>query len=250
MNPFSNLKSDGLEEAQDRLGGFQPLETDAYEATIKMAYAGQSQGGAQNVTILADINGKEFRETIYITNKKGENFFLNKQDNTKKVPLPGFTTIDDICLIAGGAPLCDQPVEEKLVKIWDPEERKEMPKSVPVLIGLLGQKVGLGIIKQTVDVNEKDGSGNYVPTGKTRDENTIDKVFDVDSNLTVVEARNELTAGVFMTSWVEKNKGQTRDKTLKEAANQNGRSGRPAGGPPQAGGQAKTKSLFGNKSAA
>lgn len=248
MNPFAQLKNDGLEAAQDRLGGFSALETDVYEATIKVAYAGQSAGGAHNVTLLADINGAEYRETIYVTNKKGENFFQNKNDVTKKVPLPGFVTIDDLCLVTTGAPLCDQLIEEKMVKVWDRDAGAEMPKSVPVLTNLIGQKVRFGILKQTVDQNEKDASGNYVPSGKTRDENIIDKVFEYDSKLTVVEARNGLESAVFHDSWASKNRGVTRDRTSKEAANQNGRTGRPGAAPgaaPQAGALPKGKSLFG-----
>lgn len=247
MSIFSNLKSDGLEEAQDRLGGFQALDTDIYTGKVKVAYAGKSQGGAHNVTIVVDLAGREYRETIYVTNKKGENFFLNKNDPTKKVPLPGFTTIDHICMIAGGAPLADQPLEDKMVKVWDPEEKKEMPKSVPVLVDLIGKDIALGIVKQTVDVNEKNGD-EYVPTGKTRDENVIEKVFDVDTKLTVVEAVNGLTEGVFWDSWKEKNKGVTRDRTTKNPqGGQSGRPGRSAGAPPQAGEASKGKSLFGKK---
>ena len=108
MSFFKNLSSDGLEEAQDRLGGYQPLDTDIYHGVIKAMYAGQAASGAMNVTVIVDLNGKEYRETVYITNKNGENFFLNKQDKSKKVPLPGFTTIDDICLIATGSPLAEQ----------------------------------------------------------------------------------------------------------------------------------------------
>lgn len=249
MTLFSNLTNDGLEEAQDRLGGgFQALETDTYVATIKMAYADQAPSGARNVTFLFDINGTEFRETIYITNKAGQNWFPNKQDNTKKVPLPGFTTVDDICLVATGSPLAEQPTEDKMVKIWDREARQELPKAKPVLTELLGKTVGLGIVKQTVDVTEKQGDA-YVPTGKTRDENTIDKVFDVDTRLTVVEAKNGLEKGVFIESWTEKNKGQTRDRTAKDSA-KNGRPGASNNNtPPQAGAKPAGKSLFGKSAA-
>lgn len=247
MSKFANLKSDGLEEAEDRLGGSFTFETDVYEATIKVAYAGQSAGGALNVTVLADINGKEFRETIYVTNKAGQNFFLNKQDNTKKVPLPGFTTIEHLCLVATGNTLADQPTEEKMVKIWDYDEKKELPKSVDVLVDLIGQKVALGLVKQTVDINEKNGNGEYVPSGKTRDENTIDKVFDIDTKLTVIEAVNGSTTGTFQESWLSKNKGVTRDKTNKAAAGQTGQNGRPGGGAPQASSKPAGKSLFGKK---
>ena len=244
---FENMTNDGLEEAQDRLGGGFLLETDAYEAVIKVAYAGQSQGGARNVTIVAEAGGKEYRETIYFTNKKGENFFLNKDDNTKKVPLPGFTLIDDLCLVATGEGLAAQETEEKQVKVWDSEQKKEVPKAVPVLTALIGKKVGLTIVKSTVNVNEKVGN-DYVPTAKTRDENNIDKVFDIDSRMTVAEARDGREAG-FIDAWVEKNKGQTRDKTTK-ADNDNGRTGRPGAAPQAGSAPAGTRSLFGAKKAA
>src|SRR5690349_11112487 len=126
---FGNLSSEGLEQSSDRLGGFQPLQTDAYDMDIKVAYAGKSSGGAQSVTLIGDIDGREYRETIYVTNKKGENYFLNKDDQTKKVPLPGFTIVDELCLVTTDAPLSAQATEEKIVKVWDPETKSEQPKS-------------------------------------------------------------------------------------------------------------------------
>ena len=68
---FGNLSNDGLEQTQDRLGGFNVRETDVYEATIKVAYAGQSAGGARNVTLVVNLPDGEYSETIYVTNKKG-----------------------------------------------------------------------------------------------------------------------------------------------------------------------------------
>jgi len=250
---FGNLNNEGLEEAEDRLGGGSlTVDTDGYDATIKVAYAGKSAGGAQNVTFIFDLGGREYRETIYVTNKKGENFFLNKDDKTKKVPLPGFTTVNDICLVATGDPLWEQVTEDKMVKVYDFDENKELPKSVPVLTNLLGKPVTLAIVKQIVDKSKKDDSGNYVPTGETREENFIDKVFATETKLTVVEATKGVEA-TFYAAWVEKNKGQIRDKSSKDAGSgQSGRPGRSAGGPPQANGgtaAGKPKSLFGNKSA-
>lgn len=251
MSVFGNLSNDGLEQTQDRLGGFNVRETDVYEATIKVAYAGQSAGGARNVTLVVNLPDGEYSETIYVTNKKGENWFLNQNDQSKKVPLPGFTTIDDICIVTTGEPLNKQPDEEKIVKIYDYDEKKELPKSVPVLTELTGKKVLLGIVRQTVDKNVKnDSTGEYEPSGETRDENVIEKVFHFPSKITVVEAREAEKAGkepeaVFHDKWVEKHKGVTKNKT-KAGAN-GGQSGRPGGGAPQAGAtqQKKTNSLFG-----
>lgn len=249
MSLFGNLKNDGLEESQDRLGGFQPLETDVYTGTIKMAYAGQAASGARSITLLVDIGSREYRETIYITNKKGENWFLNKDNNTKRVPLPGFTTIDDICLVTDGKPLADQEVEDKMVKVYDVEAKKELPKSVPVLTGLLNKVVSLGIVNTLENKNVKQGN-DYVATADTRKVNTIEKVFHTETRMSVVEARNGIEKPAFWDAWAERNKGVTRDKrTIKDGDTTPPKAGRPQAGAPQAatgGGKART-SLFGNK---
>lgn len=252
MGLFNNLKSEGLEQSQDRLGGFQVVESGVYEgATIKLAYAGKAtSSNAQNVTISFELpGGKEYSETFWITNKNGENFFRNKQDNTKKIPLPGFTLVDDICLMTTEKPLSDQDTEEKMVQMWDAEEKKQMPKAAHVLVDLLGKQVSLGIVKQVVNKNEKQGD-EYVPTAETREENVTDKVFHFPSGFTVVEARNQAAEPAFIKAWADKNNGVTRDRrTIKDGQQgASGKSGKP-GGPPQAGSSAKpTTSLFGGKS--
>jgi hypothetical protein len=244
MGIFSNLTNDGLEAAQDRVGGFAPFPTDAYDAKVKLAYAIQSDGGAHGVVLMATMpDGREYRETIYITNKKGENFFLNKDDKTKKVPLPGFTVVNDICLATTEAPLSEQPTEEKVVNIYDYDQKKELPKSVPVLTALIDMPVTLGIVEQLENKSAKDGAGNYQPTAETRIINFIDKVFHTETKKTMVEALNGQDAA-FYDKWVERNQGQQRDKrTIKDGAA--GTAGRPSAGPPTGGTGAKPKSLFG-----
>lgn len=240
MSLFGKLTNEGLEESQDRLGGFSPLESDIYSGTIKAMYAGQSQGGATSVSIIVDMDGKEYRETFYVTNKKGENFFISSEK--KKVPLPGFTVVDDICLIATGKPLAEQETEEKVINLYDYDAKREMPKSVPMLTGALGQKIALGILKQLENKNVKQGD-EYVPSAETREVNVVDKVFHPEVKLTVAEARNGQDEAKFWDAWSERNKGQTRDKrTVKEGAGGN------AGAPPKPGATASApaarKSLF------
>lgn len=246
MSLFANLKTDGLEEAQDRLGGFRPLETDIYTGEIKALYAGKSTGGAMSVNLIASFNGQEYRETFWVTNKKGENFFLNKDDKTKKVPLPGFTIADNICLIATGKPLAEVDVEEKTIKLYDSEQKKELPKGVDMIVEAIGQKISLAIFKDTVNKNEKQGD-EYVPTAETREENVSDNVFHPEHKLTVAEARNGQTEAKFWDSWLDRNKGKTRDKRVIK----DGQAGAPRapGAAPTAGGAAAAprKSLFGNK---
>lgn len=251
MSLFGNLKADGLEETQDRLGGYSPFDTDIYTGKIKMAYADKSDGGAQNVNLVIDMGGKEYRETVYVTNKKGENFFLNKEDKTKKVPLPGFVIIDDICLVTTEKPLADQDVEEKVVKLYDYEAKKEIPKTVPVLTGLLGKEVSLAIVRQLENKNVKNGAGAYEATAETRESNVISKVFHTPTKMTMVEARNGNEVGTFWDSWLERNKGQISDKRMIKE----GQAGAPKGtaarsGPPTptaSAAPAERKSLFGKK---
>jgi hypothetical protein len=231
MSLFGNLKSDGLEESQDRLGGnFGAVDTDIYSGTIKALYAGKSTSSeARSVSIILETNGREYREVFWVTNGKGENFFLNKDDKTKKVPLPGFTIVDDICLVATGKPLAEQEAEDKVIKLYDSEVKKELPKSVPMITEAIGKPISLGVLKQIVNKNVKnEQTGKYEPTAESREENVTDKVFDTESKLTVVEARAGSTEAAFWGGWLERNKGKTRDRrSIKE-----GEAG-AAGAPPK-----------------
>lgn len=249
MSLFNKLKSDGLEDSQDRLGGFSPLDSGLYAGTIKALYGGTSDGGSTYVALVADFGGKEYRETFYVTNRKGENFFLNKQDNSKKVPLPGFTVVDDLCLITTGEPLAAQETEDKVINIYNFNEKKDVATTVPMLTALLGKDITVGIIKQLENKSEKVGD-DYVPTAETREINFVDKVFHPELKLTVAEARNGVDAAdaKFQDAWVEKNTGTLRDKReIKDGAG--GTAARPtrAAGAAPAGTGAPAKSLFGNK---
>ena len=251
MSMFSNLTTTGLEEAEDRLGGFQPHETDIYLSKIKAAYAGKTDKGALNVTVILETSHGEYRETVYVTNKDGQNYFLNKNDNTKKVPLPGFTIIDDLCLVTTNKPLSAQTMEEKVMNIYDPEQKKEIPKSVQMLTELTGKSVYVAITKNLENKQEKNSAGNYVPVADTRETNNINKIFHDPTKLTVVEAKNQNTEPVFYDSWLKRHKGNTLDRrTIKEggSSSNGGQSGRPSSGPPQASDSANRPqtSLFGN----
>lgn len=227
---FGNLQTESLEEVGDRLGGgFEAVPSALYDATIKVAYAGQSQRGARNVTVIADLGGKEFRETIYITNTKGENFYADKQDASKKMPLPGFTTIDDLCLLVTGMELAEQETEVKMVKVYSYDAKAEVPTEVQVLSALTGKPVKLGILREVVDRTKVDDSGIYQPTGETRTQNTIDKVFHPETGRTVSEYRHEVLTAEFLPAWQARNEGKDRMKAkgLKAASGGDTGTGRP-----------------------
>lgn len=237
MSMFSNMTTEGMEESKDTLGGYQPLDSDIYLAKIKTAYITISKNNAMAVNFVADIEGREYREQLWITNSKGENFFINKKTGNK-VPLPGFTTLNDICIASIGKELKQLDTETKVFKIYDYDAKTELPKEVPTIVDLIDAEVKLGIIRQIVDKNVKDDSGNYVPSGETREENVIDKVFFADDNRTVNEVRTNKEVAEFYDKWLKKNKGQSRNRA--QGAKNN--AGKP--GAPQKKAPTPTKSLF------
>lgn len=241
-NPFGGLTADGLEAPKDVLGGGFIVDSGVYAGEIKLAFAGVSKNGARSLTVHVQLDGgREFRETMYVTNRKGENFY---ERDGKKNPLPGFTTANDLALLATGQDLASQDVEEKVVKLYDFDQKAEVPTKVQALTSLHGKRVQLGILRQTVDKKKADGNGNYVPTGETRDENVIDKVFHAETGKTVSEYTRQLDDAEFLPQWKEKNSGVTRDKR-EDKSSQAGAPGAAAGTAGRSGGGTPSKSLFG-----
>jgi hypothetical protein len=252
---FGNLTTEGLEETKDRLGGSFVRDSDAYLGTIKAAYVGQSASSkARSVTIIADLaatdthQGGEYRETFWVTNKDDVNYYVDK--DKKKQQLAGFTIVDDICGVTVGKGLAQMATEEKVINIYNYDEKKEIPTSVPMLVELIGQQATFAILKKMQNKQAKNSTtGAYEDTADTREINETDKIFHVPSNLTMVEARNKIQKPGFYAAWVERNRGKTRDnRSIKDGVGngQAGRPGRPNGAPPKAGDTAvKTAPLFG-----
>ena len=248
MSLFKKLTTTGLEAATDTTGGnFQVFDSKVYPAKVKMAYLDVWGSGANYVALTLSIDGKDYSENVTITNKAGENFYT-KDD--KRFPLPGFVTIDDICVIALGKGLAemDDETEEKTVKVYNKDAKAELPQVKQVLVGLIGKEIAVAIQRSTETVMDKDAQGKYtIPTGKTRDANSLEKVFEPNTMMTVVEALAGKEVGEFHKVWSDKNEGNTRDKTFK------GTTPVKSTGAPQATGTAPAaaaggrKPLFGNK---
>jgi hypothetical protein len=217
MNVLSTLKTDvAIEEEKDVIpgGGYGPLESGVYDFVIESAYMGEAQSGALNLNLsLATADGKKLRQTVYLTSgtaKGRKNFYTDK--NGKNQYLPGFIIGNHLALLTTGKELPELDAEEKVINLYDYEMQKEVPTKVPMIMELVGKEVTLGVIKQIVDKTVKDASGNYVPTGETREENEIDKVFRKRDGLTVAEIRGGATEASFLNVWKEKFTGQTRNK--------------------------------------
>lgn len=242
---FKNLSNEGMEQQEDRLGGSGPLPTDIYEGTIKQFYGTKSEGGAMGVVLIVDLDGREYRETIWCTNRKGENFYTK---DGKKYQLPGFITANDVALCADGKQLNELEWEEKQVKIYDFDKKKEEPKAVEVAVELLGKKISFALVNTLKNKQEKNGSGDYVDVAGERAENHIEKLFDVESHRTVREAIDGKEEPAFYDEWLKKNKGVQRDKRSIKDGSAAGNSGAP---PKSNGGNnaptSSGKSLFNKK---
>lgn len=212
MSLFNKLTTNDLETPKDQLGGgFKVRESGLYQAIIKVVYVTFTTGGAMAVTLVADIDGGEYKETFYVTSKEGKNYYTTANDPDKKKPLPGFTQVNDICLMAAGKPLAEIETEEKVIRVWDFDVGGLVAKSLPCITELENQPITLGILKVLENKNTKDGNGIYVPTAETREFNETDKVFHPETQQTVAEGLNEQDAS-FYSSWDKRNTGNTRDK--------------------------------------
>lgn len=248
---FQNLKTDGLEQAKDTLGGGFVKESGIYLATLKQMIGGASDSGALNVTLLATLpDGSEYRETIYVSNRQGLPYY---ERDGKKIPLPGFTTIDDICMMTVGAPLSEVRWEEKTIKMYNRDAGAEVPTSANCIEGVSGEKVYLGIQKVLANKAKKnDLTGKYEDTAEERQYNAIDKVFHAESKQTMAEARNGQDA-TFFDAWDKKRSGQVKDeRTIKDGVAASGATaGRPKPATPPAAGAAPaataTKPMFGKR---
>lgn len=214
MKMFEGLDVTGVEKTEDRVGGNSRLfDSDIYTATIKTAYVGTSRSGAMNVTLIASIGDREYTETLYITNKEKVPYYIDQQ--RKKRFIPGYNIVNNICKVCTGKGLNELDTEEKVLNVYDFDQKKNVPTAVPVIVDLMGKEVALGILREIRNKVAQE-NGVYVDTPETREQNLIANVFYPDTHQTVNE-KEENKDPTFYTKWLEKNQGKTIDRrTIKD----------------------------------
>lgn len=216
MSLLANAK--GLETKDtDFLGG--KLSTDVYLAAVKMMYIDKNERGtvfANIELVLKTANGtRNYNETIYMSNSKGEFTFIDKKTN-KPAPLPGFVTVDTLCKMATGKGLNEQETARKTIEVYDSKTKGKVNAEKEVVMSMLKQKVQVAIVQEVHNKNAKDASGNYVPTAETFTSTTIKKVFNAEG-LTQTEVDAGKSEGEFKDAWLKANKDKVFDKTVKVA---------------------------------
>jgi len=242
---LSQFSQDSQAEGEkDIIGGGGFLQdSDAKEWTIKFAYLDKSAGGAANLNLrMVDSEGKEYRETIYFTNKKGETFY---EREGKRHNLPGFNQVQAICLLAGKKELKDMTTETQAIPVYDFDAKTEVIKEMACVKELDGAKAIFAILRFIEDKKKKNEStGTYEATGETREANRIDKVFQSGTKRTVAEVIAKKETGEFLDKWLEKHQNQVIDLSKGKSGAKSGNSG-DAPKSNEGGGSAKSgESLF------
>lgn len=249
MSLLKGLTTDTeIQNETDSVGGGGVLETGLYKSTITLPYLNKSKGGALGLNIhFKNEDGREFRQTLWMASgdaKGNKNYYENKQGDRKY--LPGFLHADAICLLTMGKGVAEMDTEMKVVNVYSPEAGAEVPTQVEVLTDLIGQEILVGLQKQISDKNIKNDQGIYVPSGETREENEIDKIFRATDGMTTAEIRAKAEEASFVATWKEKWEGKTRDRSTGAKGNA-GQAGAPARAAANSGGAAPAPrtSLFG-----
>lgn len=245
---FQNLTTDDkIAGEKDTLGGSRVLDTDAYAGTIKLAYGTKAESEAMGLVLEVESDdGATIKQTFWMTSGKAKGCKNTYEKDGKTYYLPGFIMADTLAQLTTGKSITKLDTEKKVIKKYDSTAKAEIPTDVQMLTEMIGQRIVIGLLRQIVDKTVKNDSTNtYEPTGETREENEIDKLFcgrDTHLNMTLTEIKAGDTEATFYGQWLEKNKGQVRNK----AKGASGTAGAPKAGTPAAAGTAKpTTSLFG-----
>ena len=244
MSLLASLSTDAsIADEKDSVGSTGALDSGLYKAKVALAYITKSAGGAMGLVLnLKTDANREIRQTLWMTSgtaKGGKNYYEDK--NGDKQYLPGFLHANSLALLTVGKEIAALDTETKVVNVYSAEAKSEVPTKVEMLMDLIGQEVIVGLIKQTVDKTKKNDAGMYEPTGETRDENEIDKLFRAKDRMTTAEIRAQADTASFIDTWETKFTGIVKNKAKGVA----GTAGAPkAAGAPAAVAKKPSTSLF------
>lgn len=187
------------------------VDSGVYQGTVKNAFIGKSSGGATSVSLEVKLDsGKTIFETIYVTNREGNNTY---EKEGVIGYLPGFLTVNQIVLFATGKDLfeLESELEERIVKQYDSKAGKQVDKPAMVIVPLLEQPI-LIAIKEVRENKTKAGDGNKrITLAEDRVYNTIDKVFHPSTFHTQAELEQDKEA-TYIDTWKKENEGKLDDR--------------------------------------
>lgn len=240
MSVNLNLPSNAEKvEDRDSLGG-GALPSKIYRGKVVMAYLDQNANGTYMVIITFETaEGRRITQTTYISNKSGS-FTFNRDG--KDYPLPGYSQMDAFFSLATGKGLGEQLREDKTIKVWDNAQSKEVPAVKSVFMDVINKPMACGVLHVSEE-RTTQASGYEDGTGEYRNYNELNKWFDYDTALTLVEKKAGETEPKFASDWKKKWEGEV---DTRHAPNSGKAAGTTAGAPNAGGAKPSTttESLF------
>lgn len=204
---FENLKKDpNVQDTSDELPTMnRELGSDVYDATVDVAYVTKSSKNTTGIVCHFKLdNGRDYKQILWVQSASGE--YIWKKEDGRSGYWPGYVLFDDIAQIATGKDASFLPdPEDKILRIYDPLERKEKPTEVPVVTALQGAKVKLGILHQKQD--------HYKNEATWQSTNELVKVFHPTGHTVMEKAAD--TEPKVMNRWLERYQFEVVDKRKK-----------------------------------
>ena len=217
MSEWALPKSVETQSIEGTGGGFA-WESGVYDATVKMVYLNQTASEAMWFNVILEKNSGNFaelRENFCVKSGKAKGNKTYYTKDGKDYPLPGYSIANSMCVAVTGEslPKCMESVEKKTVKVWNPEQKKEVPAERPVIMSLVGKPVKVAVHQVIEDRTARNANGEYVPTGAARTINKC-KFFGNAEGKTAEEIEKGEPAARF-DKWAQKNTGTVVDTSTK-----------------------------------
>jgi hypothetical protein len=214
MSLFDNINlntAEAAKETEQDTSGYKILDTDIYDAVIKVAYFQPSKSGALGMHCIFNIptEGFEYKQSFYITKRDGSTTYTDR--NGVERPIPGFSHANHLCYLTTGKTLSESKADlsKVFVSIYNSDQGKEVPTEVEALPVMVGKKVKLGI--QKVVENKAVQQGNkWVDTNEPRTKNDVDRIFDEDG-LSFAEKKGGESTGL-LDNWKKRNAGKEKNR--------------------------------------
>lgn len=194
-----SLNGMNASEAFESAGTTSVLDTGLYQAMLKAVYLDTTKGGTPVANAVVEINGLTKTFPMYIAYKDTKKPV--KVVNGQRQVIPGYKQLNSLAYCATGLTIDALTQEEKVIKVYDWNTRKEEPQTVLAFSELMGKQIAVGIKKvekhKTAKVN-----GQYLPTTETYFTNEIDRYYTPDGLLAQEKATG--SEAKYAVKWKEK----------------------------------------------
>ena len=212
----SLVTDDSITNEKDTVGGGgnRILDSGLYLCTVETAYITKATSGALGLVVnFKTEDGRDLRQTFWLTSGSAKGCKNYYEKNGEKHYLPGFIMANSLSLLTTGMEINQLETEKKVIPLYNPEAKAEVPTKVDMVMDLLGKEILAGVLKVIVDKTKKnEATGIYEPTGETREENEVDKFFRVRDKMTTAEIRAQAPEATFYKVWAEKWTGKVKEK--------------------------------------